>query len=71
MRLIDAENLKEFLCALMEAGAEYNGIIELLDKQPTVYDINKVCMSLNEAKDMDNLIDCDHAIKIVKTGGIK
>lgn len=35
---------------------------------PSAYDVDKVCRKINESKDMDNLIDADHAIKIVKSG---
>ena len=43
MRLIDADSFKKFLTKLYEAGAPYDGIIELLDKQPTAYDIEHKC----------------------------
>lgn len=48
MRLIDADSLKKFLTKLYEAGAPYDGIIELLDKQPTAYDVDKVVEQLEE-----------------------
>jgi hypothetical protein len=47
MRLIDADSLKKFLTKLYEAGAPYDGIIELLDKQPTAYDVDKVVEELD------------------------
>lgn len=48
MRLIDADEFKKFLTKLYEAGAPYDGIIELLDKQPTAYDVDKVVEQLEE-----------------------
>jgi len=39
-----------------------------LEKMPTAYDVDKVCRKINEDKEIDNLIDADHAIKIVKAG---
>lgn len=42
MRLIDADDFKVFLQSLVDAGAEYSGVIEQLDKQPKVYDVDKV-----------------------------
>ena len=43
---------------------------KLIKEQPTVFDVDKVCRKLNEYKDMDNLVDVDCAIEIVKAGGI-
>lgn len=43
----------------------------ILDAIPVAYDVDKACRKINENKDMDNLIDADHAIKIVKFGGIE
>lgn len=42
---------------------------QAIAEQPTAYDVDKVCRKINENKDMDNLIDADLAIKIVKSGG--
>ena len=47
MRLIDADEFKEFLTKLYEEGAPYDGIIELLDKEPTAYDVDKVTHEIN------------------------
>lgn len=47
MRLIDADKFKEFLTKLYEEGAPYDGIIELLDKEPTAYDVDKVTHEIN------------------------
>ncbi len=68
MRLIDADKLRK------EIHMSYSddlGIREVIDKQPTAYDADKVCRKISENKDMDNLIDADYAIKIVKSGGIE
>ena len=54
--------------------AEHNAQIDIMFKVkelPTAYDVDGVCRKINENKEMDNLIDSDHAIKIVKGGGLK
>ena len=48
MRLIDADNFKHFLQTLVDAGAPYESVIELLDKQPAAYDVDKVVEQLEE-----------------------
>lgn len=53
MRLIDADSFKKFLTKLYEAGAPYDGIIELLDKQPTAYDVDKVIKGLEKLKETE------------------
>ena len=53
----------------LEHGAQID-ILFKIKELPTAYDIDKVCRKINENKDMDNLIDADHAIKIVKGGGL-
>ena len=79
MRLIDADKFKEFLTKLYEEGAPYDGIIELLDKEPTAYDVDKVleqlevglaneCVYERDQKVYTEAIRC--AIEIVKGGGI-
>lgn len=78
MRLIDADEFKEFLTKLYEEGAPYDGIIELLDKEPTAYDVDKVVEELEEYSNADEaerhgtipVIELDDAIEIVKRGGI-
>lgn len=42
IRLIDANDFKKFLQALCNAGAPYHEVIQLLDKQPTAYDVEVV-----------------------------
>ena len=46
MRLIDADDFKKFLQALCKAGAPYEGVVQLLDKQPTAFDTEKVVEKL-------------------------
>ena len=48
MRLIDADDFKKFMQALCKAGSPYESFIELLDKQTTAYDIDKVVDELEE-----------------------
>ena len=45
-------------------------VMYAIKEQPVAYDVDKVRRRLNEAKDMDNQIDADHAIKIVREGGL-
>ena len=46
MRVIDADDFKRFMQALCKAGSPYESFIELLDKQTTAYDIDKVVEEL-------------------------
>lgn len=50
MRLIDADDFKKFLQVLCKAGAPYEGVVGLLDKQPTAFDTEKVVEQLEEVK---------------------
>ena len=50
VRLIDANNFKKFLQALCEAGAPYDDVIQLLDKEPTAYDVERVVNELEKEK---------------------
>lgn len=82
MRLIDADKFKEFLTKLYEEGAPYDGIIELLDKEPTAYDVDKVLEQLKNEKEFwsdatynkeigkQKARSYEHAIEIVKGGGV-
>lgn len=56
MRLIDADDFKEFLQALCKAGAPYEEVVELLDEHPTAFDTEKVVEQLEEKTDF--LKDC-------------
>lgn len=49
-RLIDADDFKKFLQALCKAGAPYSEVIQLLDRQPTAYDVEKVVAELEKEK---------------------
>jgi len=75
MRLIDADALIHelhsgiFSCPDCKKDYEYLGIDDYIRNQPTAYDVDAVCRKINENKDIDNLIDGDHAIKIVNGGG--
>ena len=83
MRLIDADDFKKFMQALCKAGSPYESFIELLDKQTTAYDIDKVVEEFEKirAKETCNKEKCDKkeicricvvddAIEIVKQGGV-
>ena len=48
MRLIDADDFKKFMQALCKAAPQYESYIELLDKQTTAYDLDKVVKELEE-----------------------
>nr|DAY87944.1 MAG TPA: hypothetical protein [Caudoviricetes sp.] len=96
MRLIDADELKNVLVKHFDAYFNENGrlmysdhictsddvsdLFNLIDKQPTAYDTDKVLEQLkNERKFWENAYDSDlgkekarsyeHAIEIVKAGG--
>ena len=51
MRLIDADDFKKFMQALCKAGSPYESFIELLDKQPTAYSVDKVVNKLEKKKE--------------------
>ena len=78
-RLIDAEHFKRFLQALCKAGAPYDGVIQLLDKEPTAYDVEKVVAELQDLRKviLDDTIGsyCQStitkAIDIVRKGGVE
>lgn len=56
MRLIDADDFKKFLLELCKAGAPYEDVIQLIDRQPTAYDVNKVMERIdNEVTGITNL----------------
>lgn len=57
--------------AIMIMEETKKSIVRIIDEQPAIYDVDKVCKKINENKEIDNLIDADQAIKIVKSGGIK
>ena len=53
MRLIDADDFKKFLQALCKAGAPYEDVITLLDRQETAYDVEAKVTKL-EKKMLDS-----------------
>lgn len=63
-RLIDADDFKKFLQALCEAGAPYEEVVELLDKQPTAFDMEKVVEQLEE-------VNMNYFLTIANTGSEK
>lgn len=78
VRLIDANSFKRFLQALCKAGAPYDDVIKLLDKEPTVYNLEKVVEELKENSQYCvplggqsfTGIKLEKAIGIVKRGGV-
>ena len=77
MRLIDADDFKKFMQALCKSGAPYGCVVDLLDTQPTAYDIDKVVEELELHSfelGTDTLpihyVRLNKAIEIVKAGGI-
>ena len=78
MRLIDADDFKKFMQALCKAGAPYGYVVDLLDTQPTAYDVDKVVEELELHSfelGTDTLpvhyVRLNEAIEIVKQGGIR
>ena len=79
MRLIDADDFKKFMQAPCKAGSPYESFIELLDKQTTAYDIDKVIKELEKESFTTTDTVCGgifkairtiSAIEIVKNGGV-
>ena len=73
MRLIDADDFKKFIQALCKADSPYESFIELLDKQTTAYDIDKVIRQLNlesVGSSIQMSLGLLKAIEIVKHGGV-
>lgn len=81
VRLIDANSFKRFLQALCKAGAPYDDVIKLLDKEPTVYNVDKVLIELDEQTNLHNISEAsdywtwitamEKAIDIVKRGRVE
>ena len=69
-RLIDADCFKKFLQALCEVGAPYEEVIQLLDKEPTAYDVEKVVAELEDLDKKVFRMSPRDAIDIVRKGGI-
>ncbi len=81
MRLIDAEEFKKQIAGMAIANNypadKANKMCELIDCQPTAYDVDKVVEQLEKAKYEDDLYPCNLAVEIeeaksiVKSGGIE
>lgn len=73
-RLVDAEDFRKFLWTLTMAGAPYDGVIELLDRQPIAFDLDKVMEQLKELKESKTIGTCKimikEAMEIVERRGI-
>ena len=79
-RLVDADDFKRFLQALCKAGAPYEEVIQLLDKQPTAYDVDNVVSKIrrysgNGYRDVDGdyvppMIEIKYAIEIIREGSV-
>ena len=86
MRLIDADKFKQQVAAVVLTGnlsvKKGNAMCELIDKQLTAYDVDKVVEQLRKeisdcmCEDCDTYTDCDtcraeKAVEIAKSGGIE
>ena len=70
MRLIDADKLIHALCRDYTTGKKTLG--QVIDEQPTVFDVDKVAARLEEYLFQKYCIECDAKIdEIVKCGGIE
>lgn len=74
MRLIDADTFKKILGTDTKIRKTF---CEIIDKQPTAYNVEAVVAELRKLEDTDTRevylthhIDCDEAIEIVKRGGV-
>lgn len=71
MRLIDADKLRKGLL-MMECMED---VVEIIDEQPTAYDIDKVCRDIFDDdfasydKDLGFVIPINRVFEIVKVGG--
>lgn len=72
MRLIDADKLRK------EIHMSYSddlGIREVINEQPTAYDVDKVVEQIDGIMKNESIRFCDQAVnaakKIVKSGGIE
>lgn len=71
-RLIDADDFKKFLQALCKAGAPYEEVVQLLDAQPTAYNVDEVVKEVKEIsmKWLGEVRTCN-VIKAIRKGGVK
>ena len=86
MRLIDADALKnKFSDVIQVPSFLYDGIVNIIDRAPTAYDVDKVIEGLKkntfcaecydeearyDGEVFDNLLFLDDVNKIVKAGGV-
>ena len=82
MRIIDADKFKKQIAGMAivngYSAQKVNKMCELIDEQPTAYDVDKVVKRLEEASFCDTyvseetkVVDLERAIEIVKAGGIE
>lgn len=78
MRLIDADELKNILTVAEYPCVLQNTLIEIIDKQPTVFDVDNVLERLKEASyewfgndgmGGELVVNLDDVIEIIKGGG--
>lgn len=81
-RLIDADNFRRFAHEQLEGEKTYSidEILEMIDEQPTAYDVEKVVSEIkrysgNGYRDIDGdyvppMIETKDTIDIVKRGGV-
>lgn len=84
MRLIDADKFKQqaaLICVIDNYDtSKVRALLEVIDIQPTTYDVDKVVERLDKASDCYEsndqgrehirMVDLTEAIEIVKAGGI-
>lgn len=81
MRIIDADKFKKQIAGMAivngYSAQKVNKMCELIDEQPTAYDVDKVVKRLEEASFYDTyvseetkVVDLEKVIEIVKAGGI-
>lgn len=80
MRLINADKFKQQIVAVTIRNnlvvEKSNAICDLIDKQPTAYDVDKVIDQLDNnatwpRMDETQWITLNEAVEIVKSGGVK
>lgn len=80
MRLIDADKFKQQIVAVTIRNnlvvEKSNAICDLIDKQPTAYDVDEVIDQLDNnatwpRMDETRWITLSEAVEIVKSGGVK
>lgn len=79
MRLIDADSLKDRLSEYAISESEYKRFCEIVDTEPTAYDVDAVIERLKGRREaafhagnkitLGDVYGLDDAIEIVKAGG--